>query len=176
MTWAELLLANVCRDTNSICFSALHGLLSFASWFQAPQPFSKRNAQLPLERDQSWHMPYPAVFVKPLVGDLWIVRCLAILLNNGKNWYTHWSRVTLITTDEDVIPPSLHPAFAGGLARGRGGAPQLAASSASTSTASGTSIPESFSAATSSSGDDTDCMIIPDTDCACSEWDLGEMD
>ena len=107
-------------------------------WFQAPQPFSKRNAQLPLERDQSWHMPYPAVFVKPLVGDLWIVRCLAILLNNGKTWYTHWSRVTLITTDDYVIPPSFRPAFAGWLARGRGGAPQPVASSASTSTASGT--------------------------------------
>ena len=54
-------------------------------WFHAPQPFSKPNAQLPLERDQSRQMPYPAVFVKPLVGDLWIVRSLAILLNNGKS-------------------------------------------------------------------------------------------
>ena len=92
-------------------------------WFQAPQPFSKRNAQLPLERDQWWQMPYPAVFVK-LDGVLWIVRCLAILLNNGKSWYTHWSRVTLITPEEHVFPPSFRPAFAGWLARGRGGAPQ----------------------------------------------------
>ena len=126
-------------------------------WFQAPQPFSRRNAELPLERDQWWQMPYPAVFVK-WNGDLWIVRCLAILLNNGKNWYTHWSRVTLITTDDYVIPLSFRLSFAGWLARGRGGAPQPVASSASTSTASGTSTPESFSAAISSSSDDIDYM------------------
>ena len=73
-------------------------------WFQAPQPFSKVNAQLPLERIQWLLIAYPAVFVK-LNGELWIVRCVATLLNNGKNWYTHWSRVTLITTEDDVIPP-----------------------------------------------------------------------
>ncbi|MDA8584074.1 hypothetical protein N9L68_07555 [bacterium] len=144
-------------------------------WPQAPQPFSFQNAQLPLERDQWWQMPYPAVFVKR-DGDLWIVRCLAILLNNGKNWCTHWSRVTSITTDEDVMPPSLRLGYAGGLDCGPGRAPQIAASSASTSTAPGTSIDGSCSAATSSLGDDTDCMIIIDPDCASSGWELGEMD
>ena len=48
-------------------------------WFQAPQPFSKKNAELPLEQDQSRQLQYPAFFVKPPAGDLWIVRCLAIL-------------------------------------------------------------------------------------------------
>ena len=81
-------------------------------WPQAPQPFSFPNWQFALERDQWWQMPYPAVFVKR-GGDLWIVRCLAILLNNGKNSYTHWSRVTLIKTDDDVIPPSFRHASAG---------------------------------------------------------------
>ncbi|MDA8583139.1 hypothetical protein N9L68_02875 [bacterium] len=100
-------------------------------WFQSPQPFSRRHAQFPLERDQSWKMPYPAVFVKQ-DGDIWIVRRLAILLNNGKNGYTHWSRVTLITTDDDVTPPSFRIAFASAI-------------SSSTSTASGTLIAEAFS-------------------------------
>ena len=137
-------------------------------WFQAPQPFSRRNAELPLERDEWWQMPYPAVFVK-WNGDLWIVRCLAILLNNGRNWYTHWSRVTFITSDDDVIPPSSGPASENGLARKRDGAPQPAASSASTRTASGSSTPGSWSSAAScSDSDDADCdddyMILPDDD------------
>jgi len=137
-------------------------------WFQAPQPFSRRNAELPLERDEWWQMPYPAVFVK-WDGDLWIVRCLAILLNNGRNWYTHWSRVTFITSDDDVIPPSSGPASENGLARKRDCAPQPVASSASTSTASGSSTSGSWSSAAScSDSDDADCdddyMILPDDD------------
>ena len=117
-------------------------------------------------------MAYPAVFVK-LDGELWIVWCLAILLNKGKSWYTHWSRVTLLTTEDDVIPPPFRPAFAGGLFSNRGGASQPAAKSASTSTASGTSTPRSLAAATSSSGDGTDFTIIDETDGACSEqWVL----
>ncbi|MDA8609553.1 hypothetical protein N9L19_01405 [bacterium] len=115
-------------------------------WSQAPQPLSKRDAQLPVERDQWWQMPYPAVFVKG-GGDIWIVRCLAILPNDGKHWYTHWSRVTLITTDDDVIPPSLRFASAGAI-------------SASVPTASGTSTLEACSAANSYSGDDTDYIIF----------------
>lgn len=94
------------------------------------------NAELPLERDQCWLIAYSAVFVK-LNGELWIVRCLGILLDNGKNWYTHWSRVTLITTEDDVIPPPFRPAFARCVFSNRGGASQLAAHSASTGTASG---------------------------------------
>ena len=76
-------------------------------WFQAPQPFSKKNGELPLESDQSRQRQYPAFFVKPPAGDLWTVRRLAILLNRSKTWYAHWSRVTLITTDDDVMPPLL---------------------------------------------------------------------
>ena len=113
-------------------------------------------------------MAYPAVFVK-LDGELWIVRCLAILLNNGKNWYTHWSRVTLITTEDDVIPPPFRPAFAGCVFSNRGGASQLAAHSASTSTASGTSTPRSLSEVTSSSADGTEFTVIEKTDDASTE-------
>ena len=142
-------------------------------WFQAPQPFSKPNARLPLERDQWWQMAYPAVFVK-LDGELWIVRCLAILLNHGKNWYTHCSRVTLLTTEDDVIPPPFGPAFAGWLFSNRGGAFQSAANSASTSTSSGTSTPRSLAAATSSSGDCTAFNVIDETDRACSEQCVSE--
>ena len=142
-------------------------------WFQAPQPFSKLNAQLPLERDQWWQMAYPAVFVK-LDGELWIVRCLAILLNNGKNWYTHCSRVTLLTTEDDVIPPPFRPAIAGWLFSNRGGPSQRAANSASTSTASGTSTPRSLAASTSSSGDGTEFTIIDETGGANSEQWVSE--
>ena len=131
-------------------------------WFQAPQPFSRRNAELPLERDDWWQMPYPAVFVK-WDRDLWIVRCLAILLNNGKNWYTHWSRVTFITSDDDVIPPSSGPASENGLARKRDGAPQPAASLASTRTPSGSSTSGSWSSAASCS-DPGDDYEIPSDD------------
>ena len=45
------------------------------------------NAELPLERDQCWLIAYSAVFVK-LIRELWMVRCLGILLDNSKNWYT----------------------------------------------------------------------------------------
>ena len=148
-------------------------------WFHAPQPFSYDNAKLPIEQDQWWQMPYPAVFVKSGDGELWIVRCLAILLNNGKNWYTHWFRVTLLTTEDDVIPPPFRPpfagwpAYAGWLFSNRGGACQPAAKSTSTSTASGTSTPRSLPAETSSPGDGTDFTIIDETDGACSEqWVL----
>ena len=113
-------------------------------------------------------MAYPAVFVK-LDGELWIVRRLAILLNNGKNWYTHRSRLTLITAEDDVIPPRFRSAFAGGLFSNRGGASQPAAKSASTSTASGTSTPRSLAEATSSSGDGTEFTVIEETDGASSE-------
>ena len=119
-------------------------------WFEAPQPFSNPKDQLPLERDEWWQMPYQADFVTR-GGDLWVVRRLAILLNNGKSSYAHWSTVTLITADDDVIPPLFRPASAGAI-------------SASTSTASGTSTMALISAATSSSGDDTDYIIIPGTD------------
>ena len=132
-------------------------------WFQAPQPFSKPNARLPLERDQWWQMAYPAVFVK-LDGELWIVRCLAILLNNGKNWYTHCSRVTLLTTEDDVIPPPFRPAIAG----------WPATNSGSTSTASGTSTPRSLAASASSSGDGTEFTIIDETGGANSEQWVSE--
>ena len=141
-------------------------------WFQAPQPFSKLNAQLPLDRDQWWQMAYPAVFVK-LDGGLWIVWCLAILLNKGKGWYTHWSRVTLLTTEDNVIPPPFRPAFAGGLVSNRGGASQPAVHSASTSTASGTSTPRSLSEVPSSSANGTEFTVIQETDGASSdEWIL----
>ena len=131
-------------------------------WFQAPQPFSRRNAELPLERDEWWQMPYPAVFVK-WNGDLWIVRCLAILLNNGRNWYTHWSRVTFITSDDDVIPPSSGPAPENGLARKCDGALQPAASLASTRTPWGSSTSGSWSSGASCS-DPGDDYEIPSDD------------
>ena len=141
-------------------------------WFHAPQPFSFDNAMLPLEQDQWWQMPYPAVFVK-LDGVLWIVRCLAILLNKGKSWYTHWSRVTLLTTEDNVIPPPFRPAFAGGLVSNCGGASQPAAHSASTSTASGTTTPRSLSEVPSSFADGTEFTVIEETDGARSEeWVL----
>ena len=104
-----------------------------------------------------------------LNGELWIVRCLGILLDNGKNWYTHWSRVTLITTEDDVTPPLFRPAFAGWLFSNRGGASQPAAKSASTSTASGTSTPRSLSEVTSSSADGTEFTVIEKTDDASTE-------
>ena len=126
------------------------------------------NAELPLERDQCWLIAYSAVFVK-LNGELWIVRCLGILLDNGKNWYTHWSRVTLITTEDDVIPPPFRPAFARCVFSNRGGASQLAAHSASTGTASGTSTPRSLSEVTSSSAHGTEFTVIEETDGASSE-------
>ena len=130
------------------------------------------NAELPLERDQCWLIAYSAVFVK-LNGELWIVRCLGILLDNGKNWYTHWFRVTLITTEDDVIPPPFRPAFAGGLVRNRGGASQPAANSASTSTASGTSTPRSLSEVPLSSANGTEFTVIQEIDGASSdEWIL----
>ena len=131
-------------------------------WFQAPQPFSKLNAQLPLESDQWWQMAYPAVFVK-LDGELWIVWCLAILLNRGRGWYSHCSRVTLLQTEENVIPPVFRPAFAGGLVGNPGGASPPGAHSASTSTASGTSTPRSLSEVTSSSADGTEFTVIEET-------------
>ena len=137
-------------------------------WFHAPRPFSFDNAMLPLDQDQWWEMAYPAVFVQQ-DGELWIVRCLAILLNKGKSWYTHWSRVTLLTPEGNVIPPPFRPAFAGGLFSNRGGASQPAANSASTSTASGTSTPRSLSEVTSSSGDGTEFTVIEETDGAGSE-------
>ena len=141
-------------------------------WFQAPQPFSKLNAQLPLDSDQWWQMAYPAVFVK-LDGELWIVWCLAILLNKGKGWYTHWSRVTLLTTEDNVIPPPFRPAFAGGLVSNIGGVSQPAAHSALTSTASGTSTPRSLSEVPSSSANGTEFTVIEETDGASSEeWVL----
>ena len=117
------------------------------------------NAELPLERDQCWLIAYSAVFVK-LIRELWIVRCLGILLDNGKNWYTHWPRVTLITTEDDVIPPPFRPAFARCVFSNRGGASQLAAHSASTGTA---------SEVTSSSAHGTEFTLIEETDGASSE-------
>ena len=117
-------------------------------------------------------MAYPAVFVK-LDGELWIVWCLAILLNKGKGWYTHWSRVTLLTTEDNVIPPPFRPAFAGGLVSNCGGASQPAAHSASTSTASGTSTPRSLSEVPSSSANGTEFTVIQEIDGASSdEWIL----
>jgi hypothetical protein len=81
---------------------------------------------------------------------------LGILLDNGKNWYTHWSRVTLITTEDDVS----HHRFAQRL---------LAACSTSTGTASGTSTPRSLSEVTSSSAHGTEFTVIEETDGASSE-------
>ena len=124
-------------------------------WFHAPHPFSSANAMLPFKQDQWWQMPYPAVFVKSPDGELWVVRCVAILLNEGRTWYTHWSRITLITTEDNVIPPPFRPAHV---------AEQPVASSAATSTASGTSPTPSLSGGTSSSDDETAYMIIPDVD------------
>ena len=70
-------------------------------------------------------MQYPAVFVyDPSDGDFYKGRCLAILINRGKDWYAHNSRVILCEDDMSVIPPSLRPACEGGLVRGRGGASQ----------------------------------------------------
>ena len=70
-------------------------------------------------------MQYPAVFVyDPSDRGFWKVRCLAILINKGRDWYAHDSRVTLCEDDMSVIPPFLRPACEGGLVRGRGGASQ----------------------------------------------------
>ena len=89
-------------------------------WFQAPYPF-KKNAELPIIHGLKLHMQYPAVFVHDETDvDFWKVRCLAILLNRGKDWYAHNSRVILCKDDMSVIPPSLRPACEGGLVRGRG--------------------------------------------------------
>ena len=79
------------------------------------------------------------------------------------------SRVTLLTTKDDVTPPPFRPAIVGWLFSNRGGASQPAANSASTSTASGTSTPRSLAAATSSSRDGTEFMVIDETDGVCSE-------
>ena len=92
---------------------------------------SRKNAELPIIHDLKLHMQYPAVFVKNEKKQhmtekpediLWKVRCLAILINRGKDWYAHNSRVILCKDDMSVIPPSLRPACEGGLVRGRGGA------------------------------------------------------
>ena len=61
-------------------------------------------------------MQYPAVFVyDPSDGGFYKVRCLAILIKRGKDWYAHDSRVMLCGDDMSVIPPFL---------RGRGDASQ----------------------------------------------------
>ena len=104
-------------------------------WFQAPYPFNKKDALLPISHDKKQHMQYPAVFVKEIRSatkiqtqisgnpdaeqsdddDIWKVRCLAILIKRARDWYTHNSRVTLCGDDMSVIPPLL---------RGRGEASQ----------------------------------------------------
>ena len=70
-------------------------------WFRAPCPFSKRQAKLPVTRDQVCGQVYPACFVMDMSNpDLHGMACLAIVIKASRMWYVHPTRVVSLSPQE----------------------------------------------------------------------------